>query len=226
MTVLDPTQEVQASSPANTPQIVEVVPKTPAIDDAYNFIRSQESTEVPDLPTQVTASDLKLHETASQLRKAEEALEKEESVGTVGAEVDSEVDTDAVADAIADAMTEEDALTGTLAQTDKRSKEFMTELQQSDAMKKIIAELAVEVGGVDQAEQVVGDIIDTLGENYTTSEILEQVQKDVDDMKINSMVEELSGSVGGDEKAREAVNKVLEEVGDNFQKDEVMETLK
>ena len=92
----------------------------------------------------------------------------------------------------------------------------MTELQQSDAMKKIIAELSQEVGGVDQAEQVVGDIIDTLGENYTTSEILEQVQKDVDDMKINSMVEELSGSVGGDEKAREAVNKVLEEVGDNY----------
>ena len=220
MTVLDPTQEVQASSPANTPQIVEVVPKTPAINDAYNFVRSQESTEVPDPPTQVTASDLKIHETASQLRKAEEALEKEESVVSVGAEVDSE------ADAVADAMTEEDALTSVLAQTDKRSKEFMTELQQSDAMKKIIAELSVEVGGVDQAEQVVGDIIDTLGENYTTSEILEQVQKDVDDMKINSMVEELSGSVGGDEKAREAVNKVLEEVGDNYQKDEVMETLR
>ena len=118
MTVLDPTQEVQASSPANTPQIVEVVPKTPAINDAYNFVRSQESTEVPDPPTQVTASDLKIHETASQLRKAEEALEKEESMVSVGAEVDSE----------ADAMTEEDALTNELAQTDKRSKEFMTEL--------------------------------------------------------------------------------------------------
>ena len=65
---------------------------------------------------------------------------------SVGAEVDSE------ADAVADAMTEEDALTSELAQTDKRSKEFMTELQQSDAMKKIIAELSVEVGGVDQAE--------------------------------------------------------------------------
>ena len=120
-------------------------------------------------------------------------------------------------------MTEEEASTGMLAQTDKRSKEFMTELQQSDAMKKIIAELSVEVGGIDQAEKVVADIIDTLGDNYTTSEILQQVQKDVDDMKINSMVEELSSSVGGDEKAREAVNKVLEEVGDNFQKDEVME---
>ena len=83
-------------------------------------------------------------------------------------------------------------------------------------MKKIIAELSVLVGGVDQAEKVVADIIDTLGENYTTSEILQQVQKDVDDMKINSMVEELSSSVGGDEKAREAVNKVLEEVGDNY----------
>lgn len=76
------------------------------------------------------------------------------------------------------------------------------------------------------AEKVVADIIDTLGENYTTSEILEQVQKDVDDMRVNSMVEELSGSVGGDEKAREAVNKVLEEVGDTYQKEEVMETLK
>lgn len=135
MTVLDPTQEVQASSPANTPQIVEVVPKTPAIKDAYNFVRRQEDTEVPDLPTQVTASDLKLHETASQLRKAEEALEKENSVVSLGAEVDSE------ADAEADGSM--------LAQTDKRSKEFMTELQQSDAMKKIIAELSVEVGGVD-----------------------------------------------------------------------------
>ena len=39
-------------------------------------------------------------------------------------------------------------------------------------MKKIIAELSVEVGGIDQAEKVVADIIDTLGENYTTSEIL------------------------------------------------------
>ena len=52
------------------------------------------------------------------------------------------------------------------------------------------------------------------------------MQKDVDDMRVNSMVEELSGSVGGDEKAREAVNKVLEEVGDTYQKEEVMETLK
>ena len=93
-------------------------------------------------------------------------------------------------------------------------------------MKQIIAELSVEVGGVDTAEQVVADIIDTLGDNYTTSEILEQVQKDVDDMRINSMVEELSSSVGGDDKAREAVNKVLEEVGDHYQKEEVMETLR
>ena len=36
-------------------------------------------------------------------------------------------------------------------------------------MKQIIAELSVEVGGVDQAEQVVADIIDTLGDNFTTS---------------------------------------------------------
>ena len=127
MTVLDPTQEVHASSPANTPQIVEVVPKTPAIDDVYNFVRRQEDTEVPDLPTQVTASDLKLHETASQLRQAEEKLEKEASVVSVSAEVDSEVDAEGSAEA--DDLTEEEASSGMLAQTDKRSKEFMTELQ-------------------------------------------------------------------------------------------------
>ena len=147
MTVLDPTQEVHPLSPAANQQIVEVVPKTPAIQDAYNFVRRQENTEVPDLPTQVTASDLKLHETASQLRRAEETLEKEASIVTVGAEVDSEADAEGYSEI--DGMTEEEASTGMLAQVDKRSKEFMTELQQSDAMKKIIAELSVEVGGVD-----------------------------------------------------------------------------
>ena len=70
---------------------------------------------------------MKLHETASQLRQAEEKLEKEASVVSVSAEVDSEVDAEGSAEA--DDLTEEEASSGMLAQTDKRSKEFMTELQ-------------------------------------------------------------------------------------------------
>ena len=117
MTVLDPTQPAQASSPATTPQIVEVVPKTPAIKDAYNFVRHQAETEVPDLPAQVTPSDLKLHETASQLREAEEIAQAAET----GSQIEGEGE--------AGTLTEEDTDTSNLAQVGKRSKEFMTEMQ-------------------------------------------------------------------------------------------------
>ena len=54
-------------------------------------------------------------------------MEKEASIVTVGAEVDSEADAEGYSEI--DGMTEEEASTGMLAQVDKRSKEFMTELQ-------------------------------------------------------------------------------------------------
>ena len=54
---------------------------------------------VPDLPPQVTANDLKLHETATQLKEAKETV------------------------IVADALAQVDS------QTEKKKKDYMTELQ-------------------------------------------------------------------------------------------------